>query len=220
MDMGKIYKDNKGFTLVELIVAIAIFTIVSGIAISIFISAQNINSSINEDVDKQNIMSELVFRLRTELANAEEVAMVDTPSDGNYSAILADTSWNYIYCGPTGGLTIVENSPLSVTTTLHTVSGLGDKKAYFSFKTQNARLEGGCYELVCDARLFNYDSTDAASPLVADNGGTLLEMIPGFDMSESVYSMNTILTFQNAEYIQAAVEGNRTRIIKYRLPNY
>lgn len=149
-------KDNRGFTLVELIIAIAILGIVMTAVYQLFISVNRYNDSITVMNDYQNITRELVYRLRVELSNASDGEAIDPASIPD--ADTDDLQYMYIVSDDTiGGITVydVDASNNRTITTYGSISSLKNYKTRASFKTTGA----GAIEL--SVSIERQDITDA-----------------------------------------------------------
>lgn len=91
--------NNKGFTLVELLVVLAILGFVITAIFAVFSSTKRYNESIELMNNYQNVASEVMYNLRAELVDAAQVETVD-PSTIN---IAADQEYTYITINPDGG---------------------------------------------------------------------------------------------------------------------
>ena len=71
-------KNKRGFTLVELLVVLAIMGILTTVIFSIFSSTQRFNNSVEKLNTQQSLANDIIYRLRVELADASEVEAFDS----------------------------------------------------------------------------------------------------------------------------------------------
>jgi prepilin-type N-terminal cleavage/methylation domain-containing protein len=100
--MDKLKKmDSKGFTLVELIIVILITGIVMTAVYQIFISSRQYTESVANMNEYQRIATEIMYDIRSDIADASNVEVIKAVNDDGTSAI--DTSTNdygYIIANP------------------------------------------------------------------------------------------------------------------------
>lgn len=77
----KLLKNKKGFTLVELLVVIIIIGILITVVYQIFSSTQSYNRAVEMENEQQSLATEVMYRLRVELADAAEVEAFDPVSE-------------------------------------------------------------------------------------------------------------------------------------------
>lgn len=149
MDIFKKIKNNKGFTLVELIVVMLIMAIFSGVIYQLFITSNKYMRSIDELNDYQNITTDVIYQMRIELADCADVETflkTDTEADGTlkYDPANLGTQYGYIVTSPvvvnadgtsTGGGAIIRGIALdgagaTVRTADEVVGQVGSNRPY------------------------------------------------------------------------------------------
>ncbi len=90
--------NNKGFTLVELLVVLVILGFVITAIFAVFSSTRKYNDAIEVMNDYQNTASDIMYRLRSELVDAAQAEAID-PADID----LTDQEYTYITINPDGG---------------------------------------------------------------------------------------------------------------------
>lgn len=151
----KLLKNNRGFTLVELIVVILLVSIVTTAVYGFFMSVNRYNKSIEVMNDYQNITADLMYRIRAELADAGEVEAIDTADATKF--VPTDTNYMYIVSEPDGGITIydVDASGNRTTQRFDTIDATNGYKTGVAFTTEsNGRV-------TVTAEIERLDTTDA-----------------------------------------------------------
>lgn len=105
MNRIKEIKSNKGFTLVELIVVMAIMGIVTGVIYHLFTTTGQYTRSVELLNEYQNITTEVIYALRVELAdraNAEsfDIGGTDTSGALKYDESNLGNTYGYIIAEP------------------------------------------------------------------------------------------------------------------------
>lgn len=153
--------NNKGFTLVEVIIALAIMSIIGIGIVQVMTSAARTKTGIEREVEYQNITSELISTVRNELANVSMVQVV-----GNSSVDLNEVDANgekYCYivsAATTGGVTIhsLDSAGNRVSTTIRE-NNIPNVLSYMSFKKNTNSIE-------ISAIIERMDMTDASGAFV------------------------------------------------------
>ncbi|GEM_PF-4382404 len=101
----KLLKNNSGFTLVELIVVMALITVVTGVVYQLFATASRYTQSVALMNEYQSITTDAIYRLRVELADrayVESFDAADTETDGTlkYDPANLDANYGYIVVDP------------------------------------------------------------------------------------------------------------------------
>lgn len=73
----KLLKDKKGFTLVELLIALVLIGLLTTAAYGIFSSARRYNMALDAANQRQQLINEVIYRLRVELSDAGEAEAFD-----------------------------------------------------------------------------------------------------------------------------------------------
>lgn len=79
--LKKILKQNSGFSLMELIVTLAIVSVLSVGLMSILSTTQRATNSIDKSMSCQQQAESVISIIRANLANATELSVIDTPSE-------------------------------------------------------------------------------------------------------------------------------------------
>lgn len=140
--MSKINK-NKGFTLVEVIIALAIMSIVGIGIVEVMTSAAKTKTSIEREVEYQSITSELISTVRSELANVSMVQVVNQSSiDLNEVDANGEKYCYIVSSATTGGVTIhgLDSTGNRVTTNIRENS-MPNAISYMSFKKNTNSVE-------------------------------------------------------------------------------
>lgn len=104
--MKNILKNNKGFTLVEMLVVIIIISVISTAVYQIFQVTVRYNQSLEEMNDYQNSVSDVIYRIRVDLANAQNAESYNVDLDTfNPDTEILDDGYTYIVTNKNGGFT-------------------------------------------------------------------------------------------------------------------
>jgi prepilin-type N-terminal cleavage/methylation domain-containing protein len=101
--MKKLRSDNRGFTLVEMLIVLLIVGVISSAVYGLFQVSQRYNQSVMAINDYENLVSESMYKLRVELADASDAQMVDIPDINTYTY---NDDYNYIIPKASGGFVI------------------------------------------------------------------------------------------------------------------
>jgi prepilin-type N-terminal cleavage/methylation domain-containing protein len=100
--MDKLKKmDSKGFTLVELIIVILITGIVMTAVYQLFTSSRQYTASIANVNEYQRLATEIIYEIRSDIADASSVEVISVVNDDGTSAIDTGTEeYGYIIANP------------------------------------------------------------------------------------------------------------------------
>lgn len=190
-------EDNKGFTLVELIIAVAILTVVVTPLVANFIQSSNLNlkgrKSMNASNLAQDIMEGMSAYSATELDRIMEKAVSDNTVDLKTSFMPQSTS----YDAATLSREVVANT---------TKKGLNDK---FIYKIKNVQTVAGSnhnkydVEIVIDAsdaRHNAFNGDEVAEITEIDQYYDAVYTIPDNDISTAVSALITASTQKQKNY--------------------
>jgi prepilin-type N-terminal cleavage/methylation domain-containing protein len=104
--MKKITSNKKGFTLVELMIAIVVMGIILTVVYQFFTSSWKLNNVIEDTNEYQSLLDESMYSIRTELADAKSVTAFDRPGDFDESTYTFDEGYVYIISNEYSGYTV------------------------------------------------------------------------------------------------------------------
>jgi prepilin-type N-terminal cleavage/methylation domain-containing protein len=102
----KIISNKKGFTLVELMIALVVMGIILTACYQFFSSSWKLNNIIEDTNEYQSLLDESMYRVRTELADAKSVTVFDRPGDFDESTYTFDEGYIYIISNEYSGYTV------------------------------------------------------------------------------------------------------------------
>ena len=219
--MRKILKDNKGFTLLELLVSVMIMVIVMGAIYNFLNSSTIMSNKYNDYAKRQNACDTTMQLVRGRLANATYVEVVasdayKTPENGYY----------YLYCGPGGGITTkyqIGGGSTWKEESLNTVNELKFNKVYVSFVKDSPLLTGDYKGLHISLCTIPYNAADPACAdfVETDTNNFNSTLLSKLSSTGTKYSMSTVMTFHNTEVVkvQADLTYPQTRCVRFQLPD-
>ena len=105
--MKKISINNEGFTLVEMIVVLAVMVILGGVFYQFFTATMRYNDSIDNMNDCQSTVSNTIYRLRAEMADAKDAVSYTVDKDTfNPDVEITNDGFTYIIPNKDGGFTM------------------------------------------------------------------------------------------------------------------
>ncbi len=214
--MFKIKKDNKGFTLLEIIIAVAILSIVMVGIYSFLNSSSIMSNTFNAQAKRQNAVDTTMQYIRGRIANATYLEVLESNA---YET--PESGYIYLYCGPDGGVTV--KYPVGSTgwreDSLNTINDLKNTKVYVSFEKNSPMLTGEYKGLNITLFAVPYfrgcpfeetgtnDYTPAIHQSLVDSG--------------TKYRFDTVMTFHNTETIISSdsLSYVKQRCIRFQLPD-
>lgn len=102
--------NNKGFTLIEILVAIAILGVVSAAILGFLVNSFDFFNQASDKVEVQRDLRPVSKYITTQIRNSTDVSIYNSVADANFSKEKSKT-YNYIYLNTQGKIIHLKNSP-------------------------------------------------------------------------------------------------------------
>ena len=221
-DIMRLLKSNKGFSMIELVVAMLITSLVAGVIITILTSSFRTFKTVSDSVEKQELANNILVTVRNEIMDGAEIELLSfstdytseftydnlfTTIDGDGNIIDKDfkgkatMSYGCIVCGPDGGITLYDivgtqsTGAVSISSSdLYTIEQVGGElRPVIMF----AR-DGTSSPNTLDVHVKLYDDVDAT-----DDGTMKFADFTGLQAE-----LSSTMSFHNSEMITQPMSGS------------
>jgi len=208
-------KNQKGFTLVELMISLGLLVIVMGAIYAFLNTSTIVSANINKSARWQSTVLTTMQSVRSCLANAADVSIVDVDEAMNNR----QAGYNYIYCGPNGGVTLFNGTN---ETSYATSASLKNAKVFVTFKGQDL------YPGAIPAEYYNLDVFVKLYPCDYNDSNAITDDSVFFDSARQTalpatdYRIESSISFHNCPRIKTAYDTSNyamARAIRYKEPD-
>lgn len=180
--MKSIIKDKRGFTLIELIIAMAILGTVLAMASSIFIQASKVQNKIIKRVSYQDAATNIVTTIKSNIMNTNYLTITSSAGDGE--AALASGEARFYVKGDYDGFYMHNSSSATKGTKMYGIKDLKGAKLKLNFTCEPVSADGR-YSVLTVNMAF-YDAVIENSDITADTAN-----------AKALYTHNASMYLQN-----------------------